>query len=58
MDSYLLIGYFAKIDGDRTIKMDESELSEALWVNREQLESQGSTISLTKTMINHFKKNA
>ncbi|MBR1612527.1 MAG: NAD(+) diphosphatase [Succinivibrio sp.] len=58
MDSNLLIGYFAKIDGDRTIKMDESELSEALWVNREQLESQGSTISLTKTMINHFKKNA
>ena len=47
----------AKVDGSTIIKRDQNELSEALWVSREEIEAQDDPISLTKLMIASFKKN-
>ncbi len=56
MDSNVLFGFMAKVDGSTTIKRDEHELSEAFWISRDEIAQIGSTISLTKTMISNFKK--
>lgn len=55
IDSNLLIGFIAKLDGDSTIVRDQNELSEALWVRRSELETPDSDISLTRTMIIKLK---
>ena len=57
IDSNILVGYMAKVDGSTQIKRDQNELSEALWVSREDIEAQDDPISLTKLMIASFKKN-
>ena len=57
VDSNILVGYMAKVDGSTIIKRDQNELSEALWVSREDIEAQDDPISLTKLMIASFKKN-
>ena len=46
----------ARVDGDTKITRDEGELAEAFWITRENIDEIQSTISLTKTMINNFKK--
>lgn len=51
----LLLGYFAEVDGSPEIVMDESELSEATWMEREAISSEGDGISLTSEMILLFK---
>ena len=51
----LLIGYFAEVDGSQEIVMDENELSEAIWVKREELLSEDDGISLTSEMMLYFK---
>ncbi|MGN1281329.1 MAG: NAD(+) diphosphatase [Succinivibrio sp.] len=56
IDSNLLIGFTAKLDGDSTIVRDQNELSEALWVKRSDLELPDSDISLTRTLIIKLKK--
>lgn len=53
----LLIGYFAKLDGDASITMDENELSEAVWVERDKIEVEFNDLSLTNEMIYKFRKN-
>jgi NAD+ diphosphatase len=53
----LLIGYFAKVSGSREIKMDASELSEAVWVKREDVPAQPGGISLTGEMMWAFKSS-
>ena len=53
----LLIGYFAKVKGSREIKMDADELSEALWVKRENVPAQAGGISLTSEMMWAFKSS-
>lgn len=53
----LLIGYFAKVSGSREIKMDTSELSEAVWVKREDVPAQPGGISLTGEMMWAFKSS-
>lgn len=57
IDSNILVGYMAKVDGSTMIKRDHNELSEALWVSRDEIEAQDDPISLTKLMIASFKKN-
>ena len=54
-DSNLLLGYFAELDGDSSIEMDEEELSEAVWIKREDIEKDESHLSLTHEMIMFFK---
>lgn len=51
----LLLGYTAELDGDDTIKLDETELSEAGWFTREDIATQPDDFSLTNEMICSFK---
>lgn len=50
----LLIGYFAELDGDDTIRMDENELAAACWVDRRELRDMDDGISLTREMMRQF----
>lgn len=50
----LLVGYFAEVDGDDTVTLQESELSEATWFKREDIPRPSTTISLTSEMIELF----
>lgn len=51
----LLLGFFAEVDGSSEIVMDENELSEATWMEREAISLEGDGISLTSEMILLFK---
>lgn len=51
----LLVGYFAELDGEDKVTLQESELSEATWFEREDIPEPNSTISLTSEMILLFK---
>lgn len=51
----LLLGFFAKVKNSRKIKMDETELSEAVWVKRENVPAALDSISLTGEMMWAFK---
>ena len=51
----ILMGFFCEVDGDDTIKMDESELKYAEWVRREDIRLQPSEYSLTNEMMKMFK---
>ena len=54
----LIAGFFADVDGETTIAMDQDELSEALWMRREEiLQSSGyerNIVSITSEMIGRF----
>ena len=50
-----MIGFFAKLDGDPTITLQESELGEAKWFSREDVPDLPSTISVGQEMITLFK---
>ncbi len=53
----LLLGYFAEVDGDTTITIDETELSEGTWIDRKDIEFEEDCVTLTSEMIMHFKNN-
>ncbi len=55
MSGTLLSGFFAELDGNDEITMDEEELSEAAWFHRNEITIQDDTISLTREMIMAFK---
>ena len=55
--SSLLLGFFCDLDGDERIAMDGTELSEAEWVNREDMHIEDDGISLTYEMMAHFQNN-
>lgn len=53
----LLSGFFAELDGDETITMDEVELKEAAWIPREQVQEMDLTMrSLTSTMMDAWRQ--
>ena len=52
----LLVGFFCDVDGDDTIKMDESELKVAEWRTRADVELQPDQFSLTNEMMTVFKE--
>lgn len=52
--SSLLMGYFAELDGDSTITLEEDELSEGVWLRPEEIEFEDDGISLTGEMIRKF----
>lgn len=54
-DGALLLGLYCDVDGDDTIRVDSSELSEASWVSRADIETPVGTASLTSEMILHFR---
>jgi len=53
----LLLGFFAELDGDDTITLDEEELAVAEWFTRENIPANDSNISLTSEMIDYFRNN-
>ncbi|WP_035765354.1 NAD(+) diphosphatase [Butyrivibrio sp. NC2002] len=55
-DSNLLLGFFCEAE-DSEIKMDENELSQALFIKRSDIGSEAKNLSLTATMIMHFKEH-
>jgi NAD+ diphosphatase len=54
-ESDLLLGYFCEADGDEEIRMDDDELSEAVWIRRDEIQERFENMSLTNEMICHFK---
>ena len=53
----ILAGFYCDVDGDDTIRRDESELKYAQWVKREDIELQPNNLSLTNEMMKVFKEN-
>ena len=52
----LLMGFYAQLDGDDTITLDENELAEGQWFRRDQIPSDFNPISLTGEMIDTFRR--
>lgn len=52
----LLTGFFADLDGDDKVTLEEDELSEASWFKYDELPPRDLLISLTQTMIDKFEK--
>lgn len=55
VDSNLLVGFFARLQGDADIYIEEDELSEAGWFRRNEIDRRSDGVSLTSEMIEAFK---
>lgn len=54
--STLLMGFFAEADGEETIRLDQTELAEAVWCDASEIpEDDG--VSLTREMMRVFKEH-
>ena len=53
----ILAGFFADLDGSPEVNLQDQELSEASWFERENLPVAGSSISLTYEMTEAFRNN-
>lgn len=51
----LLLGFFCEADGDITVTLDRTELSEAVWMEREDMPDRSNDISLTSEMMEQFR---
>lgn len=51
----LLVGFFAELDGDDTVTIQEDELSLAVWVDREDIPPAEMNLSLTSEMMEAFR---
>lgn len=51
----ILAGFFAELDGDDTITIQEDELLLGIWMNREDIPTEKLKISLTSEMMQVFK---
>lgn len=56
IDSNMLFGFFAELDGDPTIRLDEEELAEAEWFDRNAMPAHDDGISLTREMMGVFER--
>ena len=52
----ILMGFYCDVDGDSTIRMDKSELKEAVWMKRNDIQGQADDWSLTHHMMITFKE--
>jgi len=57
IDSDLLLGYFAQLDGSAEIHFDKNELALAGWYSREEMDIPADDVSLTNDMIRAFIEN-
>ena len=53
----ILMGFYCDVDGDDTIHLDDFELKYAAWVERQDIELQPDSLSLTNEMMERFKLN-
>jgi len=51
----ILMGFWCEADGETVIRMDQSELKYAEWVDRDQIELQPDSTSLTNEMMQRFR---
>lgn len=51
----LLAGFYAELDGDDTITLDENELALGVWLDREEIPPADMNISLTSEMMEAFR---
>ena len=51
----LLFGFYAELDGDDHLTVQEDELSEAVWVDRHDVPEDTTGFSLTAEMIEQFR---
>ena len=51
----ILMGFFAELDGDEDITLDQEELAMAEWFEREEIPVKEWSISLTNEMIMKFR---
>ncbi len=51
----ILTGFICDVDGDDRIRMDRSELKEAIWLSREEIVGQADDWSLTHEIMMQFK---
>ena len=54
----LLFGFFADLDGDPTIRMDDGELATAFWMPRDKIRVTNHNLSLTNEMMYQFATGA
>lgn len=50
----VLVGFFARLDGENTVSLDDGELSEGTWFSREEIPVNPEEIALTSEMIRYF----
>ena len=53
--STLLSGFYCDLDGDPTIVVDDIELSEAIWLHRDEIPPADSDVALTAEMMEMFR---
>lgn len=53
----IMIGFFADLDGDNTIIIQEEELEEAVWMRREEIPEAERNISIGQEMIEAFRNH-
>lgn len=56
VDSNLLLGYFARLDGPGEIRLDRQELAQAGWYRPEEIDLAPDGYSLTNAMIQSFRR--
>lgn len=56
LSSSLLMGFYCDLDGSDHIVLEEDELSEAEWFEREDIPYDDYDVSLTREMMIQFKK--
>lgn len=54
--SSLMVGFFAELDGDDTVRIQESELKEAKWFTRDTMPVNENPIDITHYMMEQFRK--
>ena len=52
----LIAGFTAELDGDDTIRMQKEELSEAMWVKREDIPEYETDVSISCCLIENFRR--
>lgn len=51
----LLLGFFCEVDGGSDIILDETELEEGIWLEREKVPVRSDDVSLTSEMMEQFR---
>ena len=52
----MIAGFTAELDGDDTIRMQQEELSEAMWVSREDIPEYETDVSISCCLIENFRR--
>lgn len=55
IDGNISLGFFAELEGSDKITLEQDELSQALWLRREEVPQRGDTLALTSDMMEAFR---